>query len=466
MLMSFQSSDVPLDLTSTQPASFIPLDLTCRQPAFIPLPSSSSDHTPSLQRPLAAKPLPRNSQLERSVSTLQQPASVQPAATQPQPATMNQPSVPIGYTAYQPLPASAPRLPVTPLLSGIGKKSSDLQAALQAECTPNAIPLSLTQALNPDLGVGLTLGDIPLAARISMFQVSLLNLPPPAKFMANTLFQYYTIASTKIEADRLLHLQNAYIQPNRSELSDVLNEYFDLQHHTLLDNLSLRVQALKQPQQAPVVQPAPQHQPVIRQAPQSRPVVTQAPLSQPVVRQAPQTILVVKQALHSQPEVQQVPLTQPKGKSALQNQAEYATNHLCQSTAASKSLSTASKQVKDPQLNSVVDKENIPPPGSKSTDPSFKVPQPQTSAVNTNSSQPRSAHLPTTAARIMLAWYNKNIENPYPNLEAIQVMAQSGGISTEQVRKWFANRRLRCKHTNRKKPLDQPILPAAKKLRI
>ncbi len=460
--MSFQSSDVPLDLTSTQPASFTPLDLTCRQPAFIPLPSSSSDLTPSLQQQPAAKLLPPRPQLP-----IQQPASVQPAATQPQAATMNQPSVPIGYTAYQPLPASAPRLPITPMLSGIGKKSSDLQAALQAECTPHAIPLSLTQALNPDLGVGLTLGDIPLAARISMFQVSLLNLPPPAKFMANTLFQYYTIASTKIEADRLLHLQNACIQPNRSELSDVLNEYFDLQHHTLLDNLSLRVQALKQPQQAPVVQQAPQRQPLVNQAPQIQPVVTQAPLSQPVVQPAPQTIPLARQAACSQPEarqpllvqlvVQQAPITQSEGKSA----------PLSQSSAKPQSLPTASKQVKDHNIASMVDKENIPPaPASKSTDPSFKVPQPQPSSVNTNSIQPRSAHLPTTAARIMLAWYNKNIENPYPNLEAIQVMAQSGGISTEQVRKWFANRRLRCKHTNRKKPLDQPILPAAKKLRI
>jgi hypothetical protein len=51
------------------------------------------------------------------------------------------------------------------------------------------------------------------------------------------------------------------------------------------------------------------------------------------------------------------------------------------------------------------------------------------------------------AQRIMVSWYDRNIEHPYPSYEAAKVMAEAGSISVDQVKKWFSNRRLRLGHT-------------------
>ena len=51
------------------------------------------------------------------------------------------------------------------------------------------------------------------------------------------------------------------------------------------------------------------------------------------------------------------------------------------------------------------------------------------------------------AIRIMTNWYDRNSEHPYPSYETAEVMAKAGGITVEQVKKWFANRRLRLGHT-------------------
>ena len=51
------------------------------------------------------------------------------------------------------------------------------------------------------------------------------------------------------------------------------------------------------------------------------------------------------------------------------------------------------------------------------------------------------------AVRIMTNWYERNSEHPYPSYETAEVMAKAGGITVEQVKKWFANRRLRLGHT-------------------
>ena len=51
------------------------------------------------------------------------------------------------------------------------------------------------------------------------------------------------------------------------------------------------------------------------------------------------------------------------------------------------------------------------------------------------------------AHRVMTNWYERNSEHPYPSYETAEVMAKAGGITVEQVKKWFANRRLKLGHT-------------------
>lgn len=49
----------------------------------------------------------------------------------------------------------------------------------------------------------------------------------------------------------------------------------------------------------------------------------------------------------------------------------------------------------------------------------------------------------SVAIRIMTNWFERNGEHPYPSYETAEVMAKAGGISVEQVKKWFANKRRR-----------------------
>ena len=49
------------------------------------------------------------------------------------------------------------------------------------------------------------------------------------------------------------------------------------------------------------------------------------------------------------------------------------------------------------------------------------------------------------AVRMMEEWYATNYEHPYPNVFVVEDFAKSGGITNEQVKKWFANKRNRCK---------------------
>ena len=51
------------------------------------------------------------------------------------------------------------------------------------------------------------------------------------------------------------------------------------------------------------------------------------------------------------------------------------------------------------------------------------------------------------ATQLLTDWYNKNIKDPYPGKSEAQRLATQGGISVPQVRKWFANKRLRCGNT-------------------
>ena len=70
--------------------------------------------------------------------------------------------------------------------------------------------------------------------------------------------------------------------------------------------------------------------------------------------------------------------------------------------------------------------------------------------------------LSAVAVRVMQNWYDRNSEHPYPSHDTCTVMAKAGGIIVEQVKKWFANKRLRNGQTKsikeiarrRKLPLD------------
>ena len=51
------------------------------------------------------------------------------------------------------------------------------------------------------------------------------------------------------------------------------------------------------------------------------------------------------------------------------------------------------------------------------------------------------------AIRIMTNWYERNIHHPYPCNESAEIMANAGNITAEQVKKWFANKRMRNANT-------------------
>ena len=55
--------------------------------------------------------------------------------------------------------------------------------------------------------------------------------------------------------------------------------------------------------------------------------------------------------------------------------------------------------------------------------------------------------LSRNAIRVMEAWYERNLEHPYPVHDDIVAIAEKGAITTEQVKKWFANKRNRSNNT-------------------
>jgi hypothetical protein len=65
----------------------------------------------------------------------------------------------------------------------------------------------------------------------------------------------------------------------------------------------------------------------------------------------------------------------------------------------------------------------------------------------TDKASTKAVFINNVAVRIMTNWYERNIEHPYPSYETAEVMANAGNVSVEQVKKWFANRRLRFNNT-------------------
>lgn len=59
----------------------------------------------------------------------------------------------------------------------------------------------------------------------------------------------------------------------------------------------------------------------------------------------------------------------------------------------------------------------------------------------------RSNVLDPKAVKMMSDWYNKNAAHPYPSNEQKLKFASEGGVTLNQVKSWFNNKRCRCSHT-------------------
>lgn len=79
------------------------------------------------------------------------------------------------------------------------------------------------------------------------------------------------------------------------------------------------------------------------------------------------------------------------------------------------------------------------------------------SAVRTQQTNSKKSRLlPKHAVKILESWYQENLENPYPSREVTLSMASDGGITVEQIRKWFANKRNRSRNNKLKACLIEP----------
>ena len=82
----------------------------------------------------------------------------------------------------------------------------------------------------------------------------------------------------------------------------------------------------------------------------------------------------------------------------------------------------------------------------------------KTEQVHGGKSRP---HLTREAICVMEDWYERNLEHPYPPVTVSEHIAQLCGVTVEQVKKWFANKRCRSSNTrnltdiaNRKRKLS------------
>ena len=75
-----------------------------------------------------------------------------------------------------------------------------------------------------------------------------------------------------------------------------------------------------------------------------------------------------------------------------------------------------------------------PPPESNNLSTSVRPPAPKT-----------SLRMSKAAAKGLKQWFDSNSNNPYQNKKETQMLARKYDITVVQVRKWFANRRLRSR---------------------
>ncbi|KAJ8321621.1 hypothetical protein KUTeg_000092 [Tegillarca granosa] len=71
----------------------------------------------------------------------------------------------------------------------------------------------------------------------------------------------------------------------------------------------------------------------------------------------------------------------------------------------------------------------------------------QHSAKRQKSEDGSSRLLTNEATDILNSWYNANIRYPYPQDEEVKQLSASTGLTVKQVKKWMANKRVRCYNT-------------------
>ena len=262
------------------------------------------------------------------------------------------------YPPFPPVFASyptggPPNMPEPPLLSTLSSRSKPLVQALHSECSPNILPLNLIQAaVSHETQVPT---QLPLSTRATALQYDLLNLEKSHKAKADQLHLFYQLQAARLESDRTDHLCTSTQTPS---LLPAVNEYFDMQHHALIDNIELQIHCLR------------------------------------------------------------YQFTPRNSKSTLTEETNRTEQHLY-----ARKTSQRIKKTKPPPLNGV-------------------------------------------AIRIMSNWYERNIHHAYPSNETAEVMAKAGKITVEQVKKWFANKRMRNANTKpqraaaaaKVKPLEQDFI--------
>ena len=58
-----------------------------------------------------------------------------------------------------------------------------------------------------------------------------------------------------------------------------------------------------------------------------------------------------------------------------------------------------------------------------------------------------SRKLKPEATDIMNRWYYEHLRHPYPNPDTTEKLAKACHITVDQVKKWFANKRMRTRNT-------------------
>ena len=241
------------------------------------------------------------------------------------------------------------------LMSDLATRCKPLHEVLQQECKASSVPLSLIQATLPSSDH--ITPQIPATIRCARLQVSLGNILKSNKESAEHLLQFYKIQSARIESDRVINLCKSADAPT---VLPIVNQYFDMQQHALIDNIELQIHC--------------------------------------ILHQFLATTSSVKQ-----------------GTAVLKNR---------------KSPSTSA---------TANDKSDILAILSRCTENSQHQKKSKPNPLN------------SLAVRIMNNWYERNHQNPYPSNETAEVIAKAGNITAEQVKKWFANKRMRSSNTKPQK---------------
>ena len=61
--------------------------------------------------------------------------------------------------------------------------------------------------------------------------------------------------------------------------------------------------------------------------------------------------------------------------------------------------------------------------------------------------KPKARALNPKAVELMEHWYKQNLDHPYPSHQVVKYLANVGGITITQVKKWMANKRVRSYNT-------------------